>query len=125
MRSPEIQNSIYFQRLGSGLNPRLENVLKQRSAAEEAAAEAANAQAGQAENKAVGEVKILKGLQGLSPQLLEMLKAREKAKQIKSMTQSSQEQKEIEMMEELVIVSTFKTNLQCSLSWHFWIINKC
>ena len=100
--------------MGSGLNPRLENVLKQRSVVEEAAAEAASAQAAKAENKAVGDVKILKGLQGLSPQLLEMLKAREKAKQIKSMTQSSQEQKEIELMEELVIVSP----------WFFDFLNK-
>jgi hypothetical protein len=91
--------------LGSGLNPRLENVLKQRSVAVEAAA--AETATAKAENKTVGEVKILKGLQGLSPQLLEMLKAREKAKQIKSMTQSSQEQKELEMMEELIIVRQF------------------
>jgi len=58
----------------------------------------------QAENKTVGEIKILKGLQGLSPKLLEMLKAKEMAKQLKTMTQSSQEQKEIELMEELVEV---------------------
>ena len=76
--------------------------MKQCSAAEEAKinvpAEA------NAENKAVSEVKILKGLQGLSPQLLELVKAREKAKQSKTMTQDSQEQKEFDMMEELVTV---------------------
>ena len=50
------------------------------------------------------EVKILKGLQGLSPQILAMIKAKEQAKQIKKMTQSSEDQKELELMEELIPV---------------------
>jgi hypothetical protein len=58
-------------------------------------------------------VKILKGLQGLSPQILELLKAKEKAKQLKKMTQSSEEQKEAEMMEELIHVS-----------WHWRFLDK-
>jgi hypothetical protein len=90
---------ISLQRLGPGVNPRLETVLKKCSVVEEAKSTPV-----QAQHKAVGEVKILKGLQGLSPQLLELVKAREKAKQIKTMTQDSQEQKEFEMMEELVMV---------------------
>ena len=104
---------VFKQRLGSGLNPRLENVLQQRadSTASEAKLEEVAKAAEKAENKSVADVKILKGLQGLSPQLLEMLKAREKAKQIKNMTQSSQEQKELEMMEELITVSRNKNTI--------------
>ena len=78
-------------------------MLKQCSAAEEAK-KTSVPEVAKAEHKAVGEVKILKGLQGLSPQLLELVKAREKAKQIKTMTQDTEEQKEFEMMEELVTV---------------------
>jgi hypothetical protein len=52
-------------------------------------------------------VKILKGLQGLSPHILELIKAQEKAKQIKNITQSTQEQREIQMMEELIDVTIF------------------
>lgn len=59
-----------------------------------------------------GEVKILKGLQGLSPAILAMIKAKEQARQIKKMTQTSEEQKELELMEELISVS-------------FYFVHKC
>ena len=110
--------------MGSGLNPRLENVLQQRVAS---VATEAKPEAAAAENKTVSDVKILKGLQGLSPQLLEMLKAREKAKQIKNMTQSTQEQKEIEMMEELIIVSRNKSICKINrlFKLQFFFLNVC
>ncbi len=108
-----------FQRLESLFNPRLESVLQQRVTAEKSAtAEATKEAAPVAAKTAVTkpepaavetkpDVKILKGLQGLSPQLLALIQAKEQAKQIKKMTQSNEEQKELELMEELLVVSSF------------------
>ena len=120
---------VCFQRLESLFNPRLESVLQQRAAANGAVAVAPPAPAAswpateasaQTAASAVApasaipepaaaeiksEVKILKGLQGLSPQILAMIKAKEQAKQIKKMTTSSEEQKEVEHMEELIPVN--------------------
>ena len=104
---------FYFQRLETLFNPRLENVLQQRAAnltpttdpTPVAAPHTADTQEVKPEsNESKAEVKILKGLQGLSPAILAMIKAKEQARQIKKMTLTNEEQKELELMEELISV---------------------
>ena len=51
------------------------------------------------------EPKILKGLKGLPPALLQKILEKEKEKSVKDVTQNTEERKRIEQMEELINVS--------------------
>merc|ERR1712142_688099 len=49
--------------------------------------------------------KIRKELKGLRPELIQKILANEKAKQIREMTQSSEERKDLEQLKELVLIA--------------------
>ena len=77
----------------AGVNDRLANSLKKIQAAAAVVAEPVEAP------------KIRKELRGLKPELIQKILANEKAKQIKDMTQSSDERKDLEQLKELITLA--------------------
>ena len=97
----------------AGVNPRLENVLQQR----ENSLEVEKKQVEENKNDMTKiknveqtskpeEPKILKGLRGLPQTIIDQILAKEKAKNIQVVTQNTEKRKEIEMMQELIVVSS-------------------
>ena len=103
----------------AGINPRLENVLQEKESSEQGTKEAnpkeplngnkndltvtTNLQ----DSSKPEEPKILKGLRGLPPALLQKILEKEKAKNVQDVTQNSEQRKRIEQMEELLSVTIF------------------
>ena len=104
----------------AGVNSRLENVLKKQQGAQQKETKQMPEEKNDMtkiksfENPKTQEPKILKGLRGLPPAILEKILAKEKAKNIQDVTQNTEKRKEIEMMQELLVVSC--VFLGCSLS---------
>ena len=104
----------------AGVNSRLENVLKKQQATQQEETKQMPEEKNDMtkiksfESPKTQEPKLLKGLRGLPPAILEKLLAKEKAKNIQDVTQNTEKRKEIEMMEELLVVSG--VFLGCSMS---------
>ena len=104
----------------AGVNSRLENVLKKQQATQQEETKQMPEEKNDMtkiksfESPKTQEPKLLKGLIGLPPAILEKLLAKEKAKNIQDVTQNTEKRKEIEMMEELLVVSG--VFLGCSMS---------
>ena len=98
----------------AGVNPRLESVLQQQEKSLQLAEKG-----GQEEENGITtiknaepmskaeEPKIRKELRHLPKSVRDKILANEKAKQIREMTQNTEERKELEMMQELIVVSEF------------------
>ena len=90
----------------AGINHRLESVLQEKI---EAPLVGNNQEATEKIKTEIPtkteEPKILKGLKGLPPALLQKILAKEKEKSVKDVTQNTEERKRIEQMEELINVS--------------------
>ena len=87
------------QNLFKDVNPRLGQAVADYKKKEEGKAESAAAAA--AKDVPAPEPAIKKGLQGIDPALLEIVRARERKKQIKDVTESSEDRKERNVLEEL------------------------
>ena len=86
------------QRGLGGVNKRLEEALKEQAEKQKPEVKPAP------ETPAAEKPKVRKGLEGLPPALLEKILAKEKAKQIKEMTRTSEDKRELETLEELQLV---------------------
>ena len=90
----------------AGINPRLENVLQDRKEQPLVAEEKEITKIKIPEvNAKSEEPKILKGLKGLPPALLQKILDKEKEKNVKDVTQNTEKRKRLEKMEELIAVS--------------------
>ena len=90
----------------AGINHRLENALQDRKEHTPITnnKETTESKILEASTKAE-QPKILKGLKGLPPALLQKILAKEKEKSVKDVTQNTEKRKRIEQMEELIAVS--------------------
>ena len=90
----------------AGINPRLENVLQDRKEQPlvEEEKEITKIKIPEVNAKSE-EPKILKGLKGLPPALLQKILDKEKEKNVKDVTQNTEKRKRLEKMEELIAVS--------------------
>ena len=90
----------------AGINHRLENALQDRKEHTPIInnKETTESKILQASTNAE-QPKILKGLKGLNPALLQKILAKEKEKSVKDVTQNTEKRKRIERMEELIAVS--------------------
>ena len=94
----------------AGVNPRLESVLQQREKSLQLAGQPGQ-ENGVTTIKNTGQVltaeepKIRKELRGLPKSIIEKILAKERAKHIKDMTQNTEERRELEMMQELILVN--------------------
>ena len=90
----------------AGINHRLESVLQDRKEQPVVEKEKEITDTKNPEPPAkTEEPKILKGLKGLPPALLQQILAKEKEKSVKDVTQNTEQRKRIEQMEELIAVS--------------------
>ena len=93
------------------VNPRLVNAVREQEKASTVVQGAPKGTSSDEANVKKEEVqpeeepKILKGLKNLPPALLKLMLEKEKAKQMRDMTQNMHERKEWEMMTELIEVS--------------------
>ena len=95
----------------AGINSRLENVLQQKEDSlqveqnqiQEEKNDMTKFKHAEQTPKAE-EPKILKGLRGLPPALLQKILDKEKAKNVQDVTQNTEKRKEIETLQELILV---------------------
>ena len=96
----------------AGVNPRLENVLQQKEHSLQVEKNQVQKEDKNEMTKIKNveqtskpeEPKVLKGLRGLPPAILQAILAKEKAKNILDVTQNTEKRKEIEKMQELIVV---------------------
>ena len=93
-----------------GLNPSVEKALKR---VENITTPAKNEDIKTPIKKVVEDIVIDKRLQGLSPQILEKFKAKQRAKQIKEMTRNDAQQKEIDLLNGLLHNRFYSTIINC------------
>ena len=100
----------------ASVNPRLENVLKEKetsSLKKKELEEEKSSEMTKLKNPEVAsdveKPKVLKGLRGLPPALLQKILAKQKEKNVQDVTQNSEKRKRIEQMEELISVSKYLT----------------
>ena len=100
----------------ASVNPRLENVLKEKETSSLKKKELEEEKSGEMTKlknpevaSDVEEPKVLKGLRGLPPALLQKILAKQKEKNVQDVTQNSEKRKRIEQMEELISVSKYLT----------------
>jgi len=100
----------------AGINHRLESVLQDRKEQPVVEKEKEITDTKNPEPPAkTEEPKILKGLKGLPPALLQQILAKEKEKSVKDVTQNTEQRKRIEQMEELIAVSSCFLNCHRSI----------
>ena len=99
-----------------GINPRLQNVMQEREGRLNAEKVPTNSNKNPTtkieEPESITKTeqpKILKGLRGLDPAILKMLAAKEKAKNVQDITQDTEKRKRLDLMHELIEVSSYAT----------------
>ena len=96
----------------AGIKPRLENALGERGTSLQGTKEPLNDSSTNLTkiknpegNSKPSDPKLLKGLKGLPPALIQKILEKEKAKNVLDITQNSEQRKRIELMQELITVS--------------------
>merc|ERR1719510_970118 len=106
----------------AGINPRLENALHERETSLQGTKEPLNDSSTNLTkiknpegNSKPSDPKLLKGLKGLPPALIQKILEKEKAKNVLDITQNSEQRKRIQLMQELITVAPYIVNCHRSI----------